>query len=440
MQESVQIQHWRDLRGITIIRNLSCILTMNVDLEAVPESTSRQRLGILRNADIVVKDGSILRVGERAGMEWEGQAVQVIDGRGCVVMPALVDASAAPLKASQSGKELVLRSQGMSQTELVKQGICGAAARKLANLDSFEKIDAALLRFTAHARSQGIGLSAVKCSPVECGGVAHDAWRALCLRAKDADSPVALSPCFFGLRYGDQVTKGLNAFVDEMISELPRIREICDSSVSRSVDVNVDRDHFSKDLADRWCAASLQYGFDVMITADQHSRSGGAELAFELARRLEQKRNRPKGGKPRVLSVAHALYSSDSDLVRLAACGVGVVLTPALQYFRSESQADFPKLRSAGVSVAIATGYDPLECPLHSLWFSAFLALRDCGLSLPEVLGGLTREAAFAIGKEDEAGVIQVGRRAELIAFAGSEPEDFFNFPFGDHLLWTLQP
>ena len=440
MQESAQIQHWRDLRGITIVKNVGCILTMNVDLDVVQESTSRQRLGIIRNADIVIQDGLILRVGDRAGAEFESQALNIIDGRDCVVMPALVDASAAPLKLPQAGKELVFRSQGMSQTEIVKQGIGGLAARKSASMDSLERIDASLLRFAAHSRNQGIGYSAVKSSLIEFSSVVHDAWRALCVRSKDAESPVRFAPCFFGLRYGDHVTKGLSVFVDEMIAELPRIREICDSAVSRSVDVNVDRDHFTKEHADRWCAASLQYGFDVMITADQYSRSGGSELAFELARRLEQKRTRPKGGKPRVLSVTHALYSSDADLARLAACGVGVVLTPALQYFRSESQADFPKLRSAGVSVAIASGYDPLDCPLHNLWFSAFLALRDCGLSLPEVLGGLTREAAFAIGMEHQAGVIQPGRSAELLAFSGSEPEDFFNFPFGDHLQWTLRP
>ena len=178
--------------------------------------------------------------------------------------------------------------------------------------------------------------------------------------------------------------------------------------------------------------------FDAVILADRTSRSGGAELAVELARRLEQKNERTKG-RARVLSISNAKYSSDNDLIRLAQLGVGVVVLPTQNEFRGVEQNDAARMRASGVRMAIGSGYDPLESSFHNIWYSAYLALTQCGFSLPEVYGGVTREAAFALGCENEFGRIAEGLPANLIAFSGDEPEDLMASPFGEHLVFTLK-
>jgi imidazolonepropionase len=71
---------------------------------------------------------------------------------------------------------------------------------------------------------------------------------------------------------------------------------------------------------------------------------------------------------------------------------------------------------------------------MNSLWFAAFLALVKGGFAISEVLTGVTRHAAKAMGVEATHGVLRVGLPAQMIMFEGSCPEDFFATPLGDHL------
>jgi imidazolonepropionase len=134
------------------------------------------------------------------------------------------------------------------------------------------------------------------------------------------------------------------------------------------------------------------------------------------------------------LSVDHLQYATDSDLVRLQALGVMPVVLPLTSFFSNIAYVEGRKLRSAGVRAAIASDFNPGSAPLNSLWFAAFLAMVKGGFAVPEVLTGITRNAAYAMGLENTHGVLKVGRRASLVMFEGTVAEDFFASPMGDHL------
>lgn len=454
MHELLSVQHFSVNNGITLILNVSCLITLDSDLEAIEDSTSWRRLAIQRDVDVVIEDGRILRIGPHVAMEYEGRAELILSGSGLVVMPALVDAYASPSSLSKIGKEAVLRSQGVSAAELVAMNIMGAGARSKAAFASVADCEQSLMRFLSLAKNQGVALQEVKTGYCLSHADSLQQWQMLC-RNSERLQEIEIHPSFYGLNHPDTAKRGMSDFLEGLISELPQIASACrrqGPALAQSrklsagnarvplgaVDVNIDAGSFTKDLADKWLAAAAQHGLDVLIHGDRSARAGGAELAVELARRLDQKRERKRTG-PRVLSVAHAKYSSESDLNRLAQLGVGVVILPTQNEFRGLEQNDAARMRASGVRVAIGSGYDPLESPFHNLWYSAYLALTQCGFSLPEVIGGVTREAAFALGYEDRYGTIQVGRPANLLAFAGDEPEDFMGSPLGENLIWTMR-
>jgi len=110
------------------------------------------------------------------------------------------------------------------------------------------------------------------------------------------------------------------------------------------------------------------------------------------------------------------------------------VILPLTSFFSNLAYVEGRKLRSAGVRAAIASDYNPGSAPMNSLWFAAFLALVKAGFATSEVLTGVTRNAAYAIGIEKTHGILKTGRPAKMIMFEGTVPDDFFATPTGDHL------
>jgi imidazolonepropionase len=422
--------------GTCVLQSVSCCLTMDCDREVVEDSTSPARLGIMRNVDVVITGGQIAAIGPGAAAS-AASIDHMIDGRRLVVMPGLVDASAAPLNHGVLGKETVLRSQGMSSAELQKSGLAGSRARQRGLVRSADDWHSLLHQFLHRSLETGVMVQEVK-----TGSCAHidelvSEWQFLC-RAAESVPGVLTHLTFFGPNHPDTAGQGLMHYIERLVDLLPQIAAVGVRGRGYAVDVNVDADGFTKEMADKWLAAALQHGFDVMVHADRASRSGGAELAAELGRRQEQKKIRLRE-QSRILSAGHARYSSEADLLRMFQCGVSVVICPTQALTTGEDPADAPRLRASGIRVAIATGFDPLASPYHNLWLSAYAALTDARFAVPEVLAGITVEGAYALGLEKSVGRIAVGQKARLIAFEGEDPEDFFNFPLGDHLRLLIQ-
>lgn len=417
--------------GIYVLQGVSCCLTMDCDRDAVEDSTSPARLGVRRKVDIVITDGVISAIGPGASAA-AGAADQTLDGSRLVVMPGLVDASASPLNLGVLGKETVLRSQGMSSAELSKSGIGGSRTRQRALVKSADDWRTLLDRFLHQSVQSGVMVQEIKTGLCASTDELVSQWQFLC-HAAESSPEILTHLTFFGPNHQESAGQGLTHHIERLVDLLPQIAAVGDRSRQNAVDVNVDAEGFTKEMADKWLAAALQHGFDVMIHADRSSRSGGAELAAELGRRQEQKKQRMRE-RSRILSACHVRYSSEADLLRMAQCGVSVVVCPTQALVTGADAADAPRLRASGVRVAIATGFDPLENPYHHLWLSAYTALRDARFALPEVLAGVTIEGASALGLERVVGRIAVGQRARLIAFEGEDPADFFNYPLGDHL------
>ena len=74
-----------------------------------------------------------------------------------------------------------------------------------------------------------------------------------------------------------------------------------------------------------------------------------------------------------------------------------------------------PELRAHQVPIAVETDSNPGSSPTASLQLMMSMACHFFKLTVPEVLAGVTTNAAKALGVFDQLGEITVGKRADLV-------------------------
>ena len=76
----------------------------------------------------------------------------------------------------------------------------------------------------------------------------------------------------------------------------------------------------------------------------------------------------------------------------------------------------------AGLAVAVASDYNPGSSPSENFGITMTLSLLALGMSPEEVFVAATRNAAAAIDRAGELGVLRPGRRADFVMFDAPNP------------------
>jgi imidazolonepropionase len=97
-----------------------------------------------------------------------------------------------------------------------------------------------------------------------------------------------------------------------------------------------------------------------------------------------------------------------------ASC-VATLLPAAAFYLRLPRFAPARALVDAGAPVALASDVNPGGGLSPSLPFAMAIACFSMGLALEEALTAVTVNAAFSLDLHDEAGSVEVGKRADLV-------------------------
>jgi imidazolonepropionase len=156
-------------------------------------------------------------------------------------------------------------------------------------------------------------------------------------------------------------------------------------------------------------AAARAHGLPVKLHADQLSNQHGAALAARHG----------------ALSADHLEYTDEGGVAAMAAAGTVAVLLPGAYYFLRERQRPpVEALRRLRVPMAVATDCNPGTSPLTSLLLAMNLAALEFGLSTSECLLGVTREAARALGRMQDIGSIETGKRCDLAVWNVTHPAE----------------
>jgi imidazolonepropionase len=371
-------------------------------------------LGVVERGAVAVRDARIAYAGPEGDLPDPGRA-EIIDCEGRWITPGLIDCHTHLVYAGNRADEFEQRLNGVSYSDIAAAG-GGILATVRATRAAPEAalVEAALPRLD-HLLAEGVTTIEIK------SGYGLDTEQELkqlrAARTLAEQRPVRVITTYLGAHTlppeaGGDKDGYIASLCEHALPLLARTR------LAEAVDGFCEGIAFSPAHMARLFDAARRLGFKVKLHADQLSNTGGAALAAASG----------------ALSADHLEYAAEPGLQAMARSGTVAVLLPGAFYMLRERQAPPVAIcRRHGVRMALATDSNPGTSPLTSLLLTMNMGATLFGLTVPEAVAGVTREAARALGRADSLGTLEAGKccdlaiwnidtPAELVMRLGSNP------------------
>ena len=349
------------------------------------------RLGILRDAALVIEDGEVVAV-ERAGADGDER----FDAGGRCVIPGFVDSHTHLVFAGDRADEFAARMAGRPY-EAGGIRVTTEATRRASN-DELRELTA---RRRAEAMRAGITHLEIKSGY----GLDTPNEKRLCeIAAEFTDDATFLGAHVVPPEYEGRVDAYVELVCGEMLAAC--VRHV------RWIDVFCERGAFDADQSRAVLEAGRDAGLGMRVHGNQLGPGPGARLAVELG----------------AASVDHCTYLDDADIEALAGSDTVATFLPATDFSTREPYPDARRAIDAGVSVAIATNTNPGSSNTTSMSFCIALAVRDLRMTVDEALAAATLGGARALGRDD-LGRLSPGAPADAVVLEASTYADLVYRP-----------
>jgi imidazolonepropionase len=365
---------------------------------------SGQPYGAIENGAIGCTGGRIAFVGQDA--EAQGHdATETIDCAGRWITPGLIDCHTHLVYGGDRAAEFEMRLEGASYEQIARAGggiLSTVTATRNADEDalvraSLPRLDALLAEgVTTVEIKSGYGLE-----------IATEIRQLRAARRLGRERPVRVETTFLGAHATPPEFSDSGPYIDHVIGEmLPAVHA---EGLADAVDAFCEGIAFSPAEVERLFMAARGLGLPVKLHAEQLSSRHGATLAAKFG----------------ALSADHVEYADESDVAAMAKAGTVATLLPGAFYTLRETRAPPVDLfRRAGVPMAVATDANPGTSPLTSILLTLNMACTLFRLTPEEALAGVTRNAARALGRDDEIGTIEQGKWCDLAIWDIERPAE----------------
>lgn len=364
-----------------------------------------QAYGAVRDAAIGLEAGRIAWIGPRADLPGPPRALarEVRELDGAWVTPGLIDAHTHLVFGGDRAGEWEARLNGASYEDIARGGggiLSTVRATRAASEDAL--VASAQRRLHALMR-QGVTTVEVKSGY----GLGRDSELKMLRAAGQLDGARVRRTLLAAHAVPPEYRDNRAAYVDLICDDI--IPAAAAEGLADAVDAYCETIGFTPAEVARVFEAAAAHGLRVKLHAEQLSDQDGAALAARFG----------------ALSADHLEHLSAEGVAAMAAAGVAAVLLPGAYYFlRDATPPPVAALRQAGVAMALATDCNPGTSPLTSPLLAMNLACTLFRLTPEEALAGFTRNAARALGLQDEIGTLEVGKAADLAVWRIDEPAE----------------
>jgi len=377
-----------------LIKNADELLTLS------PSVKEDSGLGILRNGTVAIKKDEIFWVGKTDALPKEfvlAQGGQEVDATGRVVMPGLIDSHTHLVFAGSREQEFEERIEGLSYLEIAERGGGILSTVEATRRASFQELYSLGKKRLDRMLSKGVTTIEAKSG---YGLSLQDELKILeVMKALQRDHPIDVVPTFLGAHtipkeFRNERKRYVEVLIEEMI---PRVAQ---EGLAEFCDVFCEEKAFGLEESRKILERGKKYGLKPKIHADQLSQGGGAELAAEVG----------------AYSADHLEYVSQAGVERMAEKRVTAVLLPGASFFLSMKK--FPPAREMiekGVMVSLATDLNPGSSMTESLPLMMTMGCILLKMIPKEVIRATTIHAARSMGRENEIGSLDVGKKADVL-------------------------
>ena len=364
--------------------------------------------GNIKNAALAVKGERIAWIGPaaEARVRASAQNLPIQDASGLWMTPGLIDCHTHLVYGGNRVEEFEKRLCGVSYEDIARAG--GGIQ---STVNDTRAATAGELNAAAVARAKQLMAEGVTTIEVKSGyGLELATERRLLEVARDlgTELPVSIAKTFLGLHaLPREFAANRQDFVN-LVSG-PWLESLVAAGLVDAVDAFCESIAFSLAETERLLRAAKQLGLRAHVHAGQLSDMGAAELAAKWG----------------ALSADHLEYLSAAGASSLAAAGTVAVLLPTAYFtLRQTTPPPVALLRDAGVALALATDCNPGSSPCTSILLVLNMACTLFGLTPEEALSGVTRQAARALGAQDDIGTLEVGKRADIAFWRIERPAE----------------
>lgn len=362
----------------------------------------------------VIKDFGSMQEIEKIKSAYSERIEHVIDGTGRFLIPSFCDSHTHLVFAGSREHEFVDKINGLSYEEIAKRG--GGilnSAKKLSHTSEEDLLDSALIRLQ-EIEKMGTGAVEIKSG---YGLSVKDELKMLRV-AKELKkyTDLTIKTTFLGahaipLEYKENRDKYIDLIVEEMIPQVAA-EELADYC-----DVFCDKGFFTVPETERILLAGEKYGLKPKIHANELDYSGGIQI----------------GVKHGAISVDHLEFTGDAEIESLLSSQTVATLLPSTAFFLRLHYPPARKMIDAGLTVAIASDYNPGSSPSGNVFFSMSLACIHLRMLPEEALNAATINGAAAMELSDTHGSITRGKKANFIITEKIPSIAYLPYAFGRH-------
>jgi imidazolonepropionase len=369
-------------------------------------ATGRPGMGVIEDGAIAASDGRIVFAGARADLPagLAARTVEDVDQRW--ITPGLIDAHTHLVFGGDRAREFEMRLEGASYEAIAREGggiLSTVRATRAAGEDA---LFTSARRRLAPLLAEGVTTIEVK------SGYGLDVETELRMlrvaRAIGRTGDVAVrTTCLAAHAVPPEFKDDRGAYLDMVCEEL--LPAVAAEGLADAVDGFLEGIAFSAAETERVFAAARALGLPVKLHADQLTNGHGAALAARFG----------------ALSADHLEYTDEAGARAMAGAGTVAMILPGAFYTLRETQAPpIGLFRRHGVPMAVATDCNPGTAPMTSLLLAMNMAATLFRMTVDEVMAGVTREAARALGIGGETGTLEAGKACDLAIWDIERPAE----------------
>ena len=401
-----------------IIIHANELVTMDTAFGVPRVGKDMKTLAIIPDGAVAILRDSIIFIGttqELIANFPPNEETIIIDATNSLVTPGFIDPHTHIIFDGYRENELEMKLAGMTYLEILESGggiLKTVKATRKAPLTRLIKNGKIILN-----RMMEYGTTTIETKSGYGLDTESEIKSLLAAKELNLEHPIDIISTFLGAHaVPPEYERKTDEYVELIVSEM--IPKIAKEQLAEFCDVFCEKGIFSTDQAKKILLTAIKYGMKPQIHIDEIVDSNGALLAAEL----------------NAVQVGHMLKSNDKGLRALKEAKTIATLLPGTPFcLMLKEYAPARKMIEMGIPIALATDLNP-NCWTESMQMIIALACYHMKMSPAEALSAATINAACAIGRQEEIGSLEVGKKADIIVFDVPN-HSFIPYQFGVNLV-----